>query len=231
MAGGTLQNLEQNTFNHGLNIDKFRSKDILIDYENFDEELKKECWFYVRFSNIILNFFEGTCIELHKPRSSKELYTYNSDKLWSMVINIMNMYKKIGKNDKDIYTTDYLFEVIHNAGGLNFLRYWGKIFNRSVKINEFIDDIKFYLYSSQKARNMVKYTNNEYRIISLFKYIRYEKISFDYCKFILSYVINNNQLTDKKINMVYTYLTSKYIDPCVESENRRDIINLLYDQE
>ena len=59
--------------------------------------------------------------------------------------------------------------------------------------------------------------------------MRHALLNKKYCKHMIEYIINKKYISTYLIDKMYNYLSSEYISPMVDSENRKDILNLFYD--
>lgn len=212
--------------------------DILSRSDKINEQ--KELLILIRYICIILNIHYEINIEMHPPRNTKEIFTYNSDKYWSRILHAWN---EIVTNNS--MTKDIIFKAVHKGGSINYLTYWYYIFknnNTLLQKTEFANQLKienkYYLLSAYSI-DIESYVESSVEIKNLFKidklitdvlfYMRHTVLNKKYCKYMIEYIIDKKYISTYIIDKVYNYLSSEYISPMVDSENRKDILNLFYD--
>jgi len=190
----------------------------------------------MRYVCIILSIHELAFIELHIPRNTREIFTYNSDKYWSRVLFGWNDILNIPDMSKD----DILCSV-QKGGYINYFEYWFYIFQNNKTLSkktDFADQLKvenkYYLMCKLnvdlKSYNFVNdLVTMDELITDILYYVRHIILNKKHCKFMLGYIVKKEYISNYLIDQVYDYLSSEYIDSSKDMEKRNDVINLLQD--
>ena len=207
--------------------------DILSSKYEINEQ--KELLMLIRYVCIILKVYHKVHIELHPPRNTKEIFTYNSDRYWSKILYAWYTIS----NTKSV-TKDIIYRAIHKGGSINHT-YWNNIFKNNNILSQNTDFVKkFNLdndYYSMSAFNIKFGVSDELdKLITIDKtitdilfHIRYIVLNKKYCKYMIEYVLDKKYISTYIIDIVYNYLSSDYIDPRLNSESEIEIIDLFSD--
>jgi len=216
-----------------INI-SYDTYDILKNFNILDN--KKDLWFLMRFICIVIEVHLNIKFELHPPRNTSEMFTYTSDKYWSKIIDT---WKQLQSNPK--MSKDDIFISIHICCSINYFQYWYHIFKKSNILNNttyykkiLTDDNTYYLtpvleLKKNENKNISYLIDTDIQIANALFYIKHIKFRKEYCKYIIGYIINPIYITQYLIDKVYDYLSSEYISSRIETENKDDILVLIYD--
>ena len=182
-------------------------------------------WFYMRYFNIYYEIKTHTSWEIHIPRNSKEIYTYCCDRFWAKIIHGINHMIEY----PDCYLQE-LQEVIHLGSRYNLIYYWYPIliYNKNTELN-YSNEIKYYLYSLDMAlelknKNFHNFLSEDVFISEILYNIE-PTINKNKCIELLKNLITNYD--QKLIDRFYNYLTGNINDPCIETENRDELVNII----
>lgn len=197
---------------------------------------KNELWFIMRFICIVINVHLNINFELHPPRNTTEMFTYTSDKYWSKIIDT---WKQLQSNPD--MNKDDIFISMHIGCSINYFQYWYHIFNKSNILNQTTsyvkslnDDTTYYLtpvfeLKKNENKNLTYLTDIDIQIANALFYIKYIKCRKEYCKYIIGYIIEQQYISQYIIDKVYAYLSSEYISSRIETENKDEVLVLIYD--
>jgi hypothetical protein len=230
-----------------LELDKiasFFNSDVLDRQISIDElvmfKLCKENQIYLQLIRYIILTIElklKDSVELHPPRNSKEFFTYNSDKYWSKLIyalRYINKKNEIAKNLKYAILLHY----IHVGGYVNIHKYWHVHLSEKGYMNNTIvvNDIDYHYSTTYRVLNKSIYDVN----LVIDKIIT--KCLFDIREYIYSdddtvyyYMLkhmldeNTNNINKNFVSKFKNYLNTPYSNPSSETENKLDMLNLIYD--
>ena len=208
-------------------ISRHNVNDVLINFsESYSNDEKKLFWKLIRYISLILYIKLDYSIEIHRPRSSVEKFTYESDKLWSKII-----YFLIYLNTNDIKSALLIYKYIIIGGYVNLKKYW---YDKLPKKENYNNELLYYTESTYYRLKTLKpfsdSTIDLYIIHALYYIINNVYIEDHYLsKIMLEYIINKNNITKNMHTKFNEYLGSPHIDPCRENENKLDIFNLIYD--
>ena len=221
------------------------SFDLLNDYKKLSSIEQKELWIIMRYVCVILKIKYNTCVEIHQPRNTTEFYTYSSDKYWVKIFYGL-LYLKLYPSSSMIEMWIY----IHKCSADNLLKYWYPILSRKkyVTMTEHNITIKYYLYSvvmihkilkdkpyNEETMNIFKILVEEDKCISqLLCYINSSKFTVynnnrEITNYFLNYIPFKNPINDELRTHFFNYLMSPINDPCIESENKNELTELIYD--
>jgi hypothetical protein len=224
-------------------ITSFFNSDVLDRAISLDElnmfKLCKENHIYLQLIRYIILTIElrlNDSIELHLPRNSKEFFTYNSDKYWSKLIYAMRYINKIDIVKKMNYTI--LLHHIHVGGYVNIHKYWNVYLTEKGYMNNttVINDVDYHYSTTYRVLNKSIYDVNLVidRIItkSLFDIREHihsddDAIYYHMIKHMLD--DNTNNINKNFVNKFKNYLNASYSNPSRETEDKHDILNLIYD--
>ena len=192
---------------------------------------KNYLWMMMRYISVIFDIYYNISIEIHKPRNTDEFFTYSSDKYWSKLIYGLLVCKT------DVNT---IMNSIHEGNQINLINFWkptliGKKYNFDIS---FYNEMSYYsneyniIIDSFNKKQLNYYHklnfNENLNITNIISYVKditiVDKIT---CEYLLKYIMYPEYINDKVINKFYVYLTNPPTDPCRETEDREDIINLI----
>jgi hypothetical protein len=204
--------------------------------KNFNiDENNKIYLILIRYILLIIQMKYNDIIELHSPRNTTEYFTYTSDKMWSKIIYGMVYLNEVFQK-KETVSYNVLFHYIHVGGCVNIIKYWYHHL-REIKYTE-IDavkkDIKYHMqstsYSISCDYNNINYLYDKIISQSLYGIRDFINLNNDNIYiYMLQFILNDNNIDNNLIIEYKKYLNNSYINSCRESENREDIINLIYD--
>jgi len=195
-------------------------------YEDYSERHIKLYLKLTRYISLVLYINIRYNIELHKPRICIEKFSYESDKLWSKII-----YFILYLNTNTIQSRKIIYQYIHIGGYVNLIKYW---YDKIIKNDKFESDKKYYesytFYDATKSDSVYE-AKKDIHITNALYFIINNVYGSDYnlCKTMLKYLINESKISNNIIIQFSNYLNNLNRDPCLETERKIDIYNLIYD--
>jgi len=208
---------------------KILTKDDLL--ERYDIDKHKLYYISIKIILLICEYYINLEVELFVPRSSTEMFSYETDKFWSIIINVYNYFDD--NLDVDI-TRDMLYKVVHYSGAVNFF-HWYKNFYYKKRIADLDErqEIKYYLYSVDKIIQNKEFNakrNIDMLIVDILLYIRYiNNFNKNTCKLIMKKYFKILLIPDNIVNLFHKYINDPYINSTLDGEDKKEIINRIRD--
>lgn len=193
----------------------------------FDELPNKEhLWRMMRYMCLVYEFQSEKTIEIHKPRSSHEIFTYRSDRYWAKLL--------YGLSDKNSSQT--ILQRITNGSQKNLDCHWYKILkdNNYLLRSSIYYEVTFYIFHSNKINEDEKIIHRKIieENIKLSKIVSYiinvVIITKETCEYLLRYFCKYSIINEHLINKFYEYMMLPPQNSCSEIEYRNDILLLVY---
>lgn len=189
---------------------------------------KTHLWQMMRYFTLIYSISHGISIEIHKPRNTREIFTYHSDKFWAKLI--------YGLSNENLQKT--MLDKIDEGSRINVKQYWYPIFlqNNCLNRNDIKYEISYYIRNHTldienilNEKTVHQSVLNENKIVAnILNYVKNIKsINKDTCILLLKNICKYNLIDDIIVDEFYKYIASPPTNPCSETENREDIIILL----
>lgn len=224
-------------------ISSFFNSDVLNRHISVDElimfKMSKENHIYLQLIRYIILTIElrlNDSIELHLPRNSKEFFTYNSDKYWSKLIYALRYINKVEIAKNINYTI--LLHHIHVGGYVNIHKYWKSHLTEKGYMNNttVINDVEYHNSTTYSVLNSSIYNVNLVidKILTKSLYDIREHIHSDddaIYYYMIKHMLddNTNNINKNFVNKFKNYLNASYSNPSRETEDKYDMLNLIYE--
>lgn len=193
---------------------------------------KQHLWIMIRFCAIMLDISHDISIEIHTPRNTTEFFSYTSDKYWAKIINGIDYLENNPYPFKD-----ELLNKIHLGSKNNLIMYWYpilknlkylNIYNLQSEISYYSCSIELILELKEKKNNLIYNTllSIDQTICDALWIVYKSKIHIYTCYELLK-LIKLNCTDSYVLENFYLHLISKYDNPCIETENRIEIVDLI----
>jgi len=204
--------------------------DLLTIYNTLPNKLF--LWSIMRYICLAFKIYYNISIEIHSPRDSTEVYTYHSDKMWAKIL--------YGLLPEKLYRP--MLQKIYEGSQNNLKQYWYSILlqNNLLLRDSIKNEVSYYLYKNdlvdsdkKEKEDHEKILNYNKTIANILNYvIKIKSITKETALHLLRYICIHDKLDDSIVNKFYIYLISLPTNPCLESENREDMLcfldNFLY---
>ena len=110
---------------------------------------KTHLWQMMRYFTLLYDIQYGISIEIHKPRNTREMFTYYSDKFWAKLI-----YGLLNEN-----LQKSMLDKINEGSRINLSKYWYPILlqNNYLNRSDIKYEISYYIrYHNVNIENMIK---------------------------------------------------------------------------
>ena len=193
---------------------------------------KQTAWIMIRFCAIMMDLLHEISVEIQMPRCTTEYFSYTSDKYWAKILN--GMYYL----ENNVHPSKHeMLNKIHIGSRNNLVLYWYPIIKNIKYLNHHIlqSEINYYCCSLQTIIELKDRKNNlifnallsvDQIICNALWLIYKSKIQMYTCYELLE-LITPKIIDSTVLEKYYSYLISKYNGPCIETENRIEIVNLI----
>ena len=212
---------------------KFDMNDVLDLRLIYDKiKNKQNIWIMIRFCAIMIDIIHDVSLEIHMPRNTTEMFSYTSDKYWAKIINGLDYLENNPHPSKH-----ELLNKIHLGSKNNLIVYWYPILTKLKHFNQYNlqSEINYYCCSLQTILELKEKKNNlifntllsiDQIICEAIWLIHKSKLQIYACYTLLK-LITPEYIDSYVLEKYYIYLISHYDGPCIETENRIEIVNLI----